>query len=363
MPNDHFVPRHYLRQFAASASELIVVANISPYRFLGLKGIGGQCCEDDFYENNNAIDKLLGVSENDLAPVLVRVIRKRDFDTKEINALKMLAVILNVRTRKAIEAAKVFPRFIAKAFIESAIEQGRLPPLPEGNSLDEAIDFKGVAGVLIQQMIPCWMETQTLSAKLLKAHNGTCFITSDNPAVVLNQFAWGADPMRSFAGFSQSGFQLLIPISPNLCLIIYDAKVYKVGSRRHRLIEISKTDVEIINSLQVQSADNCLYFHEPKMEQEVQKLVERYVNLRVPLRDFLQTFPGKDQNEEIIKVSNESVSLPNRWKFCSYRRHIKFKPGDRRDPAWTALANQLMKDFDQNPNGGDVFTRLEKILA
>jgi hypothetical protein len=193
MPNDHFVPRHYLRQFAASASELIVVANISPYRFLGLKGIGGQCCEDDFYENNNAIDKLLGVSENDLAPVLVRVIRKRDFDTKEINALKMLAVILNVRTRKAIEAAKVFPRFIAKAFIESAIEQGRLPPLPEGNSLDEAIDFKGVAGVLIQQMIPCWMETQTLSAKLLKAHNGTCFITSDNPAVVLNQFAWGAD--------------------------------------------------------------------------------------------------------------------------------------------------------------------------
>jgi hypothetical protein len=361
MANDHFVPRHYLRQFTINESEYIAVANVSPYKFIGSKGIGGQCCEDDFYENNNALNKLLGVSENDLAPVLVRVIKNQDFDTKEINALKMLAVFLNVRTKKAIEAAKVFPKHIAKAFIESAIKQGKLPPLPEGNSLDEAIDFKNVAGVLMQQMIPCWMETQTLSAKLLKAQNGTCFITSDNPVVVLNQFALGADPMRSFAGFSQSGFQLLMPISPNLCLIIYDAKVYKVGSRRHRLIEISKADVEITNSLQVQSADNCLFFHEPKMEQEVQNLVARYANLRIPLRDFLETFPGKDKTEEIIKVSNETVKLPKVWNICSYRRHIKYNPGDRRDPAWTALADQLMKDFDQNPDGGDVFARLEKI--
>jgi hypothetical protein len=97
------------------------------------------------------------------------------------------------------------------------------------------------------------------------------------------------------------------------------------------------------------------------MEQEVQNLVARYANLRIPLRDFLETFPGKDKTEEIIKVSNETVKLPKVWNICSYRRHIKYNPGDRRDPAWTALADQLMKDFDQNPDGGDVFARLEKI--
>ena len=215
----------------------------------------------------------------------------------------------------------------------------------------------------MQQMIPCWMEMQTLSAKLLRAQNGNYFITSDNPVVVLNQFCVGADPLQRFVGFSRSGFQLLMPISPNLCLIAYDAKVYKVGSRRHRLVEISKPDVEIVNSLQVQSADKSLYFHEPRMQQKVQNLVARYENFRVPVRDFLKTIPGKDENEKLICMSNESVKLPMPWNFCCCRRHTNFKPGDRRDLGWTALADQLMKDIKQNPNGGNVFRRLEKILA
>jgi len=362
MPKDHFVPQHYLRQFGVD-EKLIVATSVSPYKFIGIVPIDGQCQGKNFYEKNKPLDELLWNSENDIAPVLVRVIQKQDFDTKEINALKMFAVILNVRTRKAVEAAKVFPKYHAKSVIESAIQQGALPPVPDGDSIDEVIDFKGIAGMLIQQTIPCWMETQVLSAKLLKAQNGFYFITSDNPVVVLNQFCVGADSMQKFVGFGRSGFQLLMPISPNLCLIIYDAKIYKVGSQRHRLVEISKTDVEIVNSLQVQSADKCLYFHEPKMEQEVHNLAARYANLRVPLQDFLQTFPGKNENEKIISISNESVKLPNRWNFCRYRRHVKFAPGDRHHPEWTALGDQLMDDIDKNRNGEDVFTRLKRILA
>ena len=81
MANDLFVPRHYLRQFCCRGSELICVTRISPYQFLGTKGIGGQCCEDDFYENNEELNKLLWKSENDMAPILVNICKKEDFDT------------------------------------------------------------------------------------------------------------------------------------------------------------------------------------------------------------------------------------------------------------------------------------------
>src|ERR1035438_10661332 len=91
----------------------------------------------------------------------------------------------------------------------------------------------------------CLMEMQTLGCKLLQSSIGSHFITSDNPAVILNQVCVGVDPYRSFAGFSNSGFQLLLPISPNLSLLFYDEKIYKVGNRRDRLVEISKQDVEI----------------------------------------------------------------------------------------------------------------------
>jgi len=363
MPNDHFVPRHYLRQFAVSGSEMIVVTSISPYRFLGPKGIGGQCCEDDFYENNSALNKLLGVSENDIAPVLVRVTKKQDFDTNEINALKMLAVILRSRTRKAAETAKVLPKYLANKLIKSGIERGELPPPPDEKLTEDMWDFAGVSGLLISQSVPCWMEMQTLECKLLQADSGSYFITSDNPIAALNQFCGIENPNRPFVGFSRSGFQLVLPISPNLCLFFYDAKIYKVGNRKDRLVKISKQDVEIINALQVQSAEERLYFHDTIMGPKVGSLVARYDSLRMPIRDHLAVIPSKQENKEFLHLKGQSVKLPLPWSFCRHRRHLNFQPGDRRDPAWTALADRLIQDIEQNPTGGDVFMRLKKLLA
>ena len=105
--------------------------------------------------------------------------------------------------------------------------------------------------------------------------------------------ALGADPYQSFAGCSRSGFQSVMPISPDLCLFVYDASVYKAGARQQRLVQIPKDDLEIMNSLQVQSAEESLYFHEPKMEQEVQNLIARYARLRYRFEICSKKYPVK----------------------------------------------------------------------
>ncbi|HWW02798.1 MAG TPA: DUF4238 domain-containing protein [Candidatus Acidoferrum sp.] len=363
MAKDHFVPQHYLRQFGINA-RVISIATLSPYRFIAAGPIDGQCQEDNFYERNERLNDLLWKSETDLAPVLKRVAQKQDFDVKESNALKFLAVIFHMRTRKAADIAKVFPKYMASEVIRSAIERGELPPPPQGvEKLEEVIDFKGASGLLMQQVICCWMEMATLDCKLLLATGSDHFITSDNPVSILNQFCAGLEPYRRVAGFSKSGFQLLLPIDPRLCFFCYDAKVYKVGNRRDRVVTISKQDVEIVNALQVQSAEECLYSHDPRMEQEVGRLVTRYTSSRVPIDDTLRVIPGKDENEEMLHIRAHSVNLPAPWHFCRYRRRIHSQPGDRRDPAWTALGQRLTQDIEENPEGGDVFRRIEKILG
>jgi hypothetical protein len=364
MAKDHFVPRHYLRQFAINGSkEMVAAVQICPYRFLGSKGIGGQCQQADFEEGDKKLGNLLKTSENDLAPVLVEVVKKETFTEPQLVALKWFAVTLHVRTRKAAEAYKVFPKRIFYEVIKSGIEAGKLPLPPEGKWTEEMVDCKGVPGFLMNNVIPCALEMQTLACKLLKAPSGAFFITSDNPVVVLNQFCAGADPHRSFAGFSKSGFQLLLPISPNLCLIFYDAKIYKVGSPRHRLVSISINDVEVVNALQIQSAEDCAYFHEVKLESEVQRLIGLYAQFRIPAQDSLRIFPGPKQNEEVLHLRQLSARLPKPWGLCRVRRHVKCRVGDRRDPAWSALIGELMDDFAKQPGGGDIHTRIEKILA
>jgi hypothetical protein len=364
MARDHFVPRHYLRQFAIIGStEMVAVVQVCPYRFLGPKGIGGQCQQADFEEGDKNLGTLLKTSENDLAPVLVEVVKKENFTEPELVALRWFTVTLQVRTRKAAEAHKLFPKRIFYEVIKSGIEAGKLPLPPEGKWTEEMVACKGVPSFLMKNVIPCALEMLTLAFKLLKAPGEACFLTSDNPVVVLNQFCASAEPHRNFAGFSKSGFQLLLPISPNLCLIFYDAKIYKLGSPRHRLIRISKNDVELVNALQIQSAENFLYFHEPALEKDVQNLVSLYTKLRVPVQDGLRTLPGSKQGEEILHLRQLSGKLPKPWEFCRLRRHIKSRIGDRRNPAWSALIEELMDDFEKHPNGGDIHTRIERILA
>jgi len=362
MPSDHFVPQHYLRHFS-SDNKRIVAATLTPYRFLGQVPIEGQCQANNFYELNTTLNQMLWCSENDIAPVLVSVIHKKDFNLHEANALKLLAVIFHMRTRKAAECAKVFPKYMAKEFIQNAMRRGELPPLPEGNVLEEVIDFSGASGFLMSQMIPCWIETQTLDCKLVESAPGVEFITSDNPVSILNQFCVDMKSLHSSVGFSKAGFQLLMPISPNLCLICYDAKVYKLGNRRDRVVRISANDVEIVNALQIQTADTSIYWHDINLRSGIERIVGHYSGLRVPLTDILRVIPCTNANEELLHLTAPSVKLPKVWDFCRYRRHIFCKPGDRREPLWTQLAQDLTNDIEHNPNPDrDIYARMENII-
>jgi Protein of unknown function (DUF4238) len=359
----HFVPQHYLRQFRIEGTTLVAASLVEPYKFIGTAAINRQCQEDYFYGADGALDDLMTQCETDLAPVLARVTAHQDFDSKEMVALRMLSVLLHFRTKKAVENAKLFPRRIAFEVIKNGIERGKLPE-PKGGWSEEMMDIEGVPGFLIKTaVLPCFFEMQTLQCKILKAPPQAYFITSDHPVVMLNPFAVGHQPGREFVGFGQSGFQLLLPIAPTLALMFADRGVYKLGCRRDRTIPISARDVDLINSLQVQSADNCLYFHCPGLEPEVRRLVQNAKRLRIPAKGFLRTYPGKNEREEFLHIRAESVRLPSSLTFCRYRRRIQRKAGTLRDPAWSAVIQRLFEEVERNPGDGDVFARLRVLLS
>ena len=360
--SQHFVPQHYLRQFRIEGTKQISVAKVEPFQFIERAAINGQCKQDYFYRDDGELDELLQKCEDDLAPVLVRVTQKRSFDSKELVALRLLAVILNIRTRKSLELAKVLPKKVAYEVIKSGIERGDLPS-PPGGWKEGMIDFTGVAGIKFKaSAIFCWLEMQTLGCKLLEAGEGACFVTSDHPVVMLNQLFASAEPHRSFVGFSRSGFQLLLPISPLLCLFFYDPRVYKVGGRRDTLVKLSESDVELVNSLQVQSADECIYLHEPGLVGKIRSLVSTYARFRVPVGSSLRELPGSNERESFLHLRQPPVKLRRPWGFCVLRKSRNVGPDKRRDPSWTALITNVVADIDSHPGRG-VFESMETLLG
>lgn len=363
--SQHFVPQHYLRQFRIEGTEKqIAVARLAPLTLIPRASINEQCKQDYFYRDDGPLDQLLQQCEKDLAPVLVRVNQTKEFDDKELVAMRFLAVILHVRNRKVIEVFKLLPKKIAYEVIKSAIERGELPPCPDPGGWKEGMmDFLGVAGSLMKwNAIPCWLEMQTLGCKLLEAAPQTFFITSDHPVVMMNQFFASSEPHRSFVGFSRSGFQLLLPISPTLCALFYDPLVYKVGARQRQLVQLSHSDVEIVNSLQVQSAEQCVYFHDPERLSEVHSLVSKFMGLRASIRNALRELPGRNPNETLIHLRQPSVKLTRPWSFCTYRKSKRIGEDNRRNPAWSKFVKAISEDMDAHP-GRDVFTSMEMILG
>jgi hypothetical protein len=322
----------------------------------------GQCQRDYFYGKAAGTDAMLQKSEMLTAPVLYTVNQSRSASEEQWQGLRFLAVQLHLRTNKAAELAKVFPRFAADQIITTAIKKGELPE-SKGGWRAEMMDFEGVPQTLLGlNQIACFLETSTLRCKLLSAPPGSFFITSDNPSITLNQFAADAKGIRDYVGFAQSGFQLILPLSPSLCAFLYDPNVYKAGQRNDAVVQITASDVEVLNSLQVQSAERCLYAHRLEAEPEVARLVARYSKLRKPNSAGMKSYP-QDEKNTLIKFGDPTFVLPNRWQFCSYLKNVRRSVGDRRDPGFSHVIGLVIADIEANPINVDLEERLEKVIT
>ena len=358
----HFVPRHYLRQFGYPGTERISLARIDPFKYAINASIGDQCKEDYFYGEDGEVDKLMQIAENDLAPALRTVCCGNSFDYQHLNALTVLTVLLRLRTRKAAKEAGLIPQREFYEVTQAGIDAGHIPA-PKGGWTRDMVDVEGASGLLIGFTIECWMELFTLTPKLLLAPASAVFVTSDHPVILLNQFAEGADPLRSFCGFTQSGLQILLPLSSGHCLFLFDPATYQVPNNPGQVINLSQAEVETINALQIQSAERCIYFNDTVPESVAKNLVENYRGLRVPIEDSLRVYPGANSDEEIRHLREPTLKVVGPWSFCRPVPHPPVRPGDRRNPRYSAGIERFVEEREQGWLQGDFWPRFQKILA
>jgi hypothetical protein len=148
-----------------------------------------------------------------------------------------------------------------------------------------------------------------------------------------------------------------------LCEFVSGNNLPRKSKRRSRLVRVRRKDVEIINSLQVLSAEHCIYFHEANGEQEVSRLVAKYTSKRKPVEEAMSELKGRNENETFLHQRNQSAILPKLWTFCQQRQNPRIGPDKRRDPHWSALIDTVMKDMDENKTGESVMERMKRILG
>ena len=221
---NHYVPKFYLRLFSNSKK------SIRKYMFDNDKIINHSSIEVTggsyglYGDNSNGIEKQFMTWENNWSVVIKNVIEKEAINSKERDALLSFLVYSDNRTLKQADIQNEIVTKRAQADIRIRRDKGEI------DISDEEIEsIKFTYDIPIShpynvspELIDCCKD---LSIGLIKNTSGIDFITSDNPVAKYNYLYVKKGYFRPF-GYCHRGVIFFLPLSPKICLIVYDNEPY-----------------------------------------------------------------------------------------------------------------------------------------
>ena len=292
--SQHYVPQLYLRNFSMHNNQKSIgVFNIKLKKFIQNTSIKGQASKVFFYGKDGTVEDTLSHFESGCAPVLRKIINSKQLPTRFSDEYFLIVFFLFLTelrnpatTERMMRSSALFQETVKNKLDPEFAK--RLPMLTHDDALEFA--FKAVELSL--------RTTKDLGVKLLFNSSSQQFITSDNPVAKYNQFMEAKKWIGGgWTGLASIGLQFFFPISPELCILLYDPWVYKVGDKKKDLLEVSDmVSINAINGLQFMNATDNLFFNE--------SITESYLEyLSVKDKSFKK---ANQPTSKIFKLLNES---------------------------------------------------------
>lgn len=273
--NQHYLPKFYLRNFSNKKNlKQIGLYNLNNKVYCKTAKLKTQGSKNFFYGHDGVIEDALADIEGKLSKVIKQVLNNNlpQKETTDYFHLLNFVILTYLRNPIAIESVKISNRRMREEFLR------KMPKEMPKEKIDEAfpsIEHSSAISIALSQLKNVMSMATDLEYKLLINKTNTPFIASDSPVVRYNQHLEEQKHYRGKAGFGSLGLQIFIPLNPDVTIMFYDSKIYRVGDKKKKYLEIK--DVESINQLNLLQVLNCtdtLFFNENVSEYYVRKLVE-----------------------------------------------------------------------------------------
>lgn len=323
----HFVPRFYLSAFESAAKRINVIGVDTAVEVQDAS-LRDQCYQRKFYGKDDRVEDALAVIEGHAATVLNSIQSTAALPAEGSDEHGTLLAFVAFQLLRTTIVAKRVNTVIDKTTKQAHSRDPRLTK----EELDAVqIGFEDPV-IFSLGNVPLMLTAISDLASHLAISSESAFITSDNPAFKYNQYCEEID-YQGITGALCRGFQIFFPLTPKLCLVLYDRGVYGVprSERRSRVSNASVSDVEFMNGMQLLSADRNVYFPDWRRRQDIRDLLNRVRQHRVsdptvvqeyghdtdPNRSLLHTFertPCLKLHLSFLKVRwrARSVALPDR---------------------------------------------------
>ncbi|GAB6285567.1 MAG: hypothetical protein STSR0009_17680 [Methanoregula sp.] len=275
--------------------------------------------EIDFEENFNYF-------ENDQRPVFTRIISDGSLrNLTVVDGVKILFFIINQCSRtkdaKRLADSKVdlYKKYLPLVSQDPEDQKNSAVEIDE----TETKSYKLFEKTMLESNI--WVTSICdLAPILVKNMTDLNFISSDAPVVKNNYFI---DSKYSFTGFQSVGLQIFLPLSPKLCLLLYDPVMYTITDMKQGIIELNdRRDADKINHLQIMNCLEDVIFSDSGEEEYIKSIHLELENEKKPKsmveKSFHKSIQKGGLTKEIIVIQTEGENPNLKFSFIKQDHHF-----------------------------------------
>lgn len=266
--NQHYLPKFYLRNFSYKNNKKeIGIYNYRKKFYFQKAPLKTQGSKTFFYGEDGKMEDALSEIESILAKEIHEIVKTRNLPIHDTDVHKLLlqfVALTHLRNPIAIEGVKNSRKAVKEMILE-------MDPNAKVDDFIEPTHEEAITLSTVSQIVD---NISDLDYKFLENKTDTKFISSDLPVVRYNQFLEYKKWDHGKTGYGNMGLQIFIPLSPELTIMFYDSKTYKVGEKRHKTLELNnKKDIDKLNQLQYLNSLETLFFDEHTTKYYIENLI------------------------------------------------------------------------------------------
>lgn len=281
--SQHYVPKCYLRKFSKYETRrqinLLILENLKTVKAASLKH---QCAKNYFYSSDKEVENLLSHYEKNYSKIT---------DWLEDNFKRVEDHHLHILREFA------FLQYMRTEGVRARLAKG-IENLKSFATKEELEHFDSSISMLSLKTFYDLKETfLNLRCAIIKNRTPQGFITSDDPALIINKFVHQKYEKYGGCGINNAGVVLIYPLTPTLMIIVYDNDIYNITSLTKNFLSIDKIeDVHRLNSLQILNANKTVFFSKWENREDLVSHCQSLVDLRNIPR--VQNYYGLEDDEE-----------------------------------------------------------------
>lgn len=312
--NQHYVPRFYFKFFSNDGKNICIFNIENKKHFLG--PFKNQSSKSHFYIKGKELENAFEKIEFQHQRILDKLIRLKSF--KEINEKEYIEILrfitfqdtrTNYSKRYSNETTQhlvreyIKPKILQDTKLSKEITKKEINNTPIFFPADHLISISiGLqAPILISDLIPLLLINKT----------PLDFLFSDNPVVLYNLFFY-KDTFESHIGFQSPGLMIFCPLSKDLCLFLFDSKLYGLSEIKKNTLEIKNpNDIEKINKLQLYRCDKNIYYSNPNQKEKVDKLFNDFSKDNIKNKEVTKFNKLKvlnKPNSEVLMIGEKNIN-------------------------------------------------------